>query len=225
MEEELSKNKIPNCITADIFGTLLCMELPEARDNYLNLKMLADCRALLRPTPQMIAQFNIELDSAYKRGDKDLTEEKFLFLRSHPIVRNKLLDVTTGDYSQFTSNTWREVYNAIESHAIYKGELKYNAEKEDHNKTKDALNEANQKIANINEEIKEKEDAIVKQKQKYASILSTIITALIFGIPYVLASVVIIFIQNEYITYTRKGIIFIAITVVLALMISFLFKK
>lgn len=133
-EGELSRDKIPSCITADIFGTLLWMEFPEQRENYLSLKMLADCRALLRPTTQMIAQFNIQLDEAYKRRDQGLTEQRFLFLRSHPIVRTKLLDVTSGDYSQFTDHTWRDVYDAIESHAKYEGEQKYQAERSKHKK-------------------------------------------------------------------------------------------
>lgn len=58
------------------------------------------------------------------RKDADLTEEKFLFLRSHPVVQKYLLDATSGDYSQFDSNTWRAVYERIVSSAEYSAEKK-----------------------------------------------------------------------------------------------------
>ena len=250
---ELSSNKIPTCITADIFGTLLWIEFPEQQENYLSLKMLADCRALLRPTAQMIAQFNIKLDEAYKRGEDGLTEEKFLFLRSHPIVREKLLDVTSGDYSEFTDRTWRDVYDSIESHAKYEGEQRYRAEKSDHEKTKvelssaqktimdrnnelskanhtivhkdEELRQATKTIADKDAEIIEKGDKINKQADTFSLIIARIITAAIFGIPYLASCVFIAIIQNDCLNWTIRGISMGAITSILLILLGFLYSK
>ena len=252
-EGELSRDKIPSCITADIFGTLLWMEFPEQRENYLSLKMLADCRALLRPSAQMIAHFNLQLDEAYKRRDEGLTEQRFLFLRSHPIVRTKLLDVTSGDYSQFTDHTWRDVYASIESHAQYEGEQKYRAEKSDHEKTKaelgtahqtivdkdtelakanhtiahkdEAIRHATQEIADKDAEISKQSAKINKQADTFSLIVARIITAVIFGFPYLASCVIIAIIQNDCLNWTIRGIVIGAVTVILLTLLGFLYKK
>ena len=252
-EGELSRDKIPTCITADIFGTLLWMEFPEQNESYLSLKLLADCRALLRPTAQMIAQFNIHLDDAYKRGEEGLTEEKFLFLRSHPIVRTKLLDVTSGDYSQFADHTWRDVYAAIESHAQYEGEQKYQAEKSDHEKTKveldtaqqaiidkdteltkanytiahqdEELRQATKAIADKDAEINEKGFKINKQADTFSLIIARIIAVAIFGLPYLASCVIIAIIQNDCLNWTIRGITIGCVTTILLLLLGFLYKK
>jgi len=251
-EGEQSRDKIPACITADIFGTLLWMEFPEQRENYLSLKMLADCRALLRPTAQMIAQFNVQLDEAYKRRDEGLTEQRFLFLRSHPIVRTKLLDVTSGDYSQFTDHTWRDVYDAIESHAKYEGEQKYQAERNEHEKTKseldtaqqtiidketeladahhkivhrdEALKKATQDIADRDAEISEQGAKLRNQAETYSLSLARIITAAIFGLPYIALCVIIATIQNDCLNWTIRGISIGAVTAIVVVLIGFLYK-
>ena len=250
---ELSRDKIPACITADMFGTLLWMEFPEQQENYLSLKMLADCRALLRPTTQMIAQFNIQLDEAYKRRDEGLTEQRFLFLRSHPIVRTKLLDVTSGDYSQFTDHTWRDVYDAIESHAKYEGEQKYQAEKSEHEKTKfeldtaqqtiidkdseladahhtivhkdEALRKAAQDIANRDAEISEQGAKLRNQATTFSLIIARIITATFFGLPYAVLCVVIATIQNDCLNWTIRGISIGVVTLIIGSLFGFLYQK
>ena len=141
LSNELTKDKIPTAITADMFGTLLWLNYPDKND-YVEQKLLADCKALLKASPQMIARFNLELDKAYKKKDSDLTEEKFLFLRSHPIVQTFLLDATSGDYTQFDTNTWRSVYDRIVASAQFDGEKKYTEEKSEHEKTKGELQQA-----------------------------------------------------------------------------------
>ena len=250
---DLSRNKIPTCITADIFGTLLWMEFPEHQENYLSLKMLADCRALLRPTAQMIAQFNLKLDEAYNRREDGLTEEKFLFLRSHPIVREKLLDVTSGDYAEFTDRTWRDVYDSIESHAKYEGEQRYRAEKSDHEKTKvelsaaqqaiidkdnelskanytivhkdEELRQATKTIADKDAEISEKGEKINKQADTFSLVIARIITASIFGIPYTIACVLISIIQNNWMNLTIKGILFGVVTTIIVSILLLAYQK
>ena len=169
-EDELTRDKIPSCVTTDLLGTLLWMDFPDNSESYLSLKLIADCKSILKPTPEMIARFNLSLDEAFKRGE--IEEERFLFMRSHPIVRDKLLDVTTGDYSSFTDSTWREVYSRIEASALFEGEKKYIEESQEHQKTKEMLAEATALIGKKDQTIAKKDadiarrDADLDQKDK-----------------------------------------------------------
>ena len=215
-EDELAKDKIPSCVTADILGTLLWMDFPDASESYLSLKLIADCKSILKPSPEMIARFNIQLDDAFKRGE--LTEERFLFLRSHPIVRDKLLDVTSGDYSSFTDTTWRDVYSRIEAQAQFEGDKKYEAEKEDHMLTK-------QRLASATDLLTEKDEMIQKQQRQFSIYLARIISVLILGIPYLALSLFAVFLQNNFFNWTIKGIVIGVLTIVLLLLAGFAFKK
>lgn len=222
-EDEISRDMIPNCVTTDILGTLLWMDFPDDSENYLSLKLIADCKSLLKPSQEMIARFNLQLDKAYER--QELTEERFLFLRSHPIVRDKLLDVTSGDYSTFTDSTWREVYSRIEAHAQFEGDKKYEAEKEEHGRTKQMLAEATESLSEKNNALIEKENIINEQLERYSFNLARIISVLVLGIPYLALSLIALFLQNEYFNWTYRGIVIGIFTVILILLIGFGYKK
>lgn len=224
-KERLSESKIPACITADIFGTLLWLDFPDCENSYPSMKLLADCKALLRPSPQMIAMFKLKLDEAYKKHAEGLTEEKFLFLRSHPIVQSKLLDATSGDYAQFTDQTWREVYNQIESHAMYEGERKYDSERQEHEKTKRQLDQMkNEWTAQIAENQK-LTGQIEAQKERFAAIIANCIVLVTLGLPYLVLTIAIILIQNQYATPTRRGVIIICLTLVMSFLSKKIYKK
>lgn len=224
LADELTKDKIPTAITADMFGTLLWLNYPE-KNEYTEQKLIADCKALLKASPQMIARFNIELDKAYQRKDADLTEEKFLFLRSHPVVQKYLLDATSGDYSQFDSNTWRAVYERIVSSAEYSAEKKYTEEKALHELTKEELQQAKE---TIKENVKQEEKlnaTILKQQDKISSILATVSAIAIYAIPYLLLSLVIIFVQSFFVNWTIKGVALCILTILTAVLLPIFFKK
>jgi hypothetical protein len=224
-EDELAKNKIPTSITADIFGTLLWLDYGDESNNYNSFKLLADCKALLRPTPQMIAKFALSLDEAYKKRADGLTEERFLFLRSHPIVATKLLDATSGDYAQFTDHTWRDVYAEIEAHAQFEGDKKFENEKIEHEKTKDKLNQviiAKEAEATKSQNLQQKVDS---QQDFYSNSLAKVFAALLFGIPYVIILIAIVLIQNKYGTFTRKGIAIIVVTLIVGTLAKILYEK
>lgn len=224
LTSEITKDKIPTCITADLFGTLLWMNYPEKND-YTSQKLLADCKALLKASPAMIAKFNLELEKAYSRRDKDLTEEKFLFLRSHPIVQRLLLDATSGDYTQFDSNTWRQVYDRIVSSAQFEGEKKYEEEKEKHNQTKNELEQANISIKEASEREQILNNRLQEQSNKYSLTLAKIVAVLIYAVPYVAISLVVIFIQSLFVDWSAKGIVLGALTVLLVVLLPIFYKK
>lgn len=224
LANELTKDKIPTAMTADIFGTLLWLRYPD-KNEYTGQKLIADCKALLKASPQMIARFNIELDKAYQRKNSDLTEEKFLFLRSHPVVQKFLLDATSGDYSQFDTNTWRAVYDRIVASAQFDGEKKYTEEKSKHDKTKEELQQARDTIESKSENEKKLSDTIDRQQNKFASIIATICAAVIYAIPYLTLSLIIIFVQSAFANWTLKGIGLISLTVVIGVLLPIFFKK
>ncbi|MBE6964850.1 MAG: hypothetical protein E7441_02305 [Ruminococcaceae bacterium] len=224
-EEEPAKGIIPTSITADIFGTLLWMDYGDENNDYSSFKLLADCRALLRPTPQMIASFNLSLDKAYQKKAEGLTEEKFLFLRSHPIVETKLLDATSGDYSQFTDQTWREVYVQIKADAQFEGDKKYETEKEEHQKTKDKLSRAITDKMDVSEKNQTLERKVESQRESFSRTLANVFAGLVFGVPYVALLLVIIFVQNNYMTFTAKGIAIGLLTILCGGLAGFLYGK
>ena len=224
LEDELTADKIPTSITADILGTLLWLDYPE-QNNYQSYKMLADCKSLLKPTPIMIAQFNKELEKAYIRRDKGLTEDKFLFLRSHPIVKTVLLDATSGDYSQFSGNMWNDVYARIVAKAKYEGEQKYEEERIEHEKTKTELTSILETLESKTEAESVLKANLEKRTDEFASILSNMISISIFAIPYIVASLIIIFVQNNYLDWSVKGICLGALTVIVSVLTPVLYKK
>lgn len=224
LSNELTKDKIPTAITADMFGTLLWLNYPDKND-YVEQKLLADCKALLKASPQMIARFNLELDKAYKRKDSDLTEEKFLFLRSHPIVQTFLLDATSGDYTQFDTNTWRSVYDRIVASAQFDGEKKYTEEKLEHDKTKEELQQARDAIAVKSETEKKLSDTIDRQQNEFTSIIATVCAIAIYAIPYVVLSLIIVFVQSLFVNWTVKGICWGVLTVIVGTLLPIFFFK
>lgn len=224
LSNELTKDKIPTAITADMFGTLLWLNYPDKND-YVEQKLLADCKALLKASPQMIARFNLELDKAYKRKDSDLTEEKFLFLRSHPIVQTFLLDATSGDYTQFDTNTWRSVYDRIVASAQFDGEKKYTEEKLEHDKTKEELQQARDAIAVKSETEKKLSDTIDRQQNEFTSIIATVCAIAIYAIPYVVLSLIIVFVQSLFVNWTVKGICWGVLTVIVGTLLPIFFSK
>ena len=224
LSNELTKDKIPTAITADMFGTLLWLNYPDKND-YVEQKLLADCKALLKASPQMIARFNLELDKAYKRKDSDLTEEKFLFLRSHPIVQTFLLDATSGDYTQFDTNTWRSVYDRIVASAQFDGEKKYTEEKSEHEKTKEELQQAKDTIETKSENEKRLNEIILQQQEEFSSKRAYTLTILIYAVPYLVLSLAIIFVQSLFVNWTIKGICLGILTVVVGTLLPICFSK
>ena len=207
-----------------MFGTLLWLNYPDKND-YVEQKLLADCKALLKASPQMIARFNLELDKAYQRKDSDLTEEKFLFLRSHPIVQTFLLDATSGDYTQFDTNTWRSVYDRIVASAQFDGEKKYTEEKSKHDKTKEELQQARDTIETQSENEKKLNDTILKQQEEFSSGIARFWAILIYAVPYLVLSLVVIFVQSLFVNWTVKGISLGILTVIVATLLPKFFSK
>ena len=89
------------------------------------------------------------LDDA-KNAD-EIDEKTFLFLRTHKVVLDSLMNITRGDYARFDSKTYLEVYEDIQS----KSQKLYRDEAEAHKQTRQELEDVKEKASKEREENKE----------------------------------------------------------------------
>ena len=141
---------IPACISADLFGAILWLDSPMQLLEYQKKKLLADCYAFLKPDAVMLEKY---IQSLYEARNADaIDEKKFLFLRTHKVVLDSLMDITKGDYARFNSNTYLEVFENIKE----KAQKKYKDEVVAHTQTQE-------KLKNLEKNSSEEIDALKAQ--------------------------------------------------------------
>ena len=131
---------IPACVSADLFGSILWLNSPLESVEYQKKKILADCYSALRPNKALLRKYVESVETAWKTGEID--EKKYLFMRSHAVVSDALMNVTKGDYAKFNDNTYIDVYEEIQ--AIARKEL--TDEKNAHCLTQLELKSANENL-------------------------------------------------------------------------------
>lgn len=189
----LQAGHIPACISADLFGAILWLDSPMQLLEYQKKKLLADCYAFLRPDKVLLDKYIQSLDEA--RNADAIDEKKFLFLRTHKVVLDSLMDITKGDYARFNSNTYLEVYDDIQERSL----KKYKDEAAAHRQTQEKL-ETLEKTSSVEidslkariscmeeNEKKRQEDAFNKK----VSTWGWVATLILAGIPYLLLVVCI----------------------------------
>lgn len=129
------------------------------------------------------------LDEA-RAADK-IDEKTFLFLRSHKVVLDSLMDITQGDYARFNSNTYLEVYDYIRA----KMQKKYRDETTAHELTRQELKdvkahtiEKDQTIQKLSQKVQTLEDEKQRSKEitfeKKVDRWGWLFTFIVAGIPY-----------------------------------------
>jgi len=177
---------IPVCISADLFGAILWLDSPMQLLEYNKKKLLADCYAFLKPDKVMLDKYIQSLDEA--RNADAIDEKKFLFLRTHKVVLDSLMDITKGDYARFNSNTYLEVYEDIQE----KAQKKYKDEVSAHTQTQEKLKDLEKNSLDEIETLKaristmEENERLRQEKEfnKKASRWGWIVTLILAGIPY-----------------------------------------
>lgn len=167
--KSIQSGHIPACISADLFGAILWLNSPIESFEYQKKKILADCYSSLQPSKKLLSEYVESLETAFKNGEID--EKKYLFLRSHSVVVDSLMDITKGDYACFDDQTYIEVYEEIEARA----KSEYYNEKVQHEKTITKLNEMEREkkeisdnLLSVRKEFDEyKEEQRVKAENKY----------------------------------------------------------
>lgn len=184
---------IPACISADLFGAILWLDNPMQMLEYQKKKLLADCYAFLKPDKVLLDKYMQSLDEA--RNADAIDEKKFLFLRTHKVVLDSLMDITKGDYARFNSNTYMEVYEDIQE----KAQKKYKDEVVAHGQTQkrlealersssDEIEALKARISSMEEKERKRQDEYFNKKVSRWGWIATLIFA---GIPYLLLIVVI----------------------------------
>lgn len=225
---------IPACISADLFGAILWLNSPLQMQEYQKKKLLADCYAFLKPSKWLLDKYIKSLDEA-RAADK-IDEKTFLFMRSHKVVLDSLMDITQGDYARFNSNTYLEVYDDIQS----KAQKQYRDEATAHERTRQELKDV---IARTKEESKGKDQAILELSQRVQSLEDEkkrsegrafekkvsrwgwLITLIVAGIPYLVLVVSIEIAKATFVGASWKSVYGIAGAVIATAIVGLIFVK
>lgn len=228
--KSIQAGHIPACISVDLFGTILWLDNPMELMEYHKQKMLADCYAFLRPDKTIIDKYIKSLDEA--RNADLIDEKKYLFLRTHPVVLDSLMNITRGDYARFNSNTYLEVFDDIQSKSL----KQFNEERAAHEQTRKQLelstnekeeknkeNEDLKRYISILEEERDnnKRELLNKKVNRWALIISIIIV----GLPYIIMIVVIELVKTNFDNVSWQSAFGIGGTVVLSLIASLIWLK
>lgn len=198
--KSLQSGHIPACISADLFGAILWLDSPMQLLEYQKKKLLADCYAFLKPDKVMLDKYIQSLDEA--RNADAIDEKKFLFLRTHKVVLDSLMDITKGDYARFNSNTYLEVYDDIQEKSL----KKYKDEAAAHAQTQEALKilerNSSDEIEALKDRISTMEENEKKRQEddfnKKVSIWGWGATLVLAGIPYLLLIVAIEIVKTQF---------------------------
>lgn len=175
---------IPAAITADLLGTLVWLNTPREMVEYKKKQLLSDCYSVLKPNKKVLQNYIKSLENA--RMEEAIDEDKYLFLRSHPLVKDALMNVTHGDYSRFSDRTYMDVYDEIVESSMEK----FYQEKERHSITKELLNNEKLSRQSAEKEIFDKNNVIQQVREdsefyknglvKFVSIVFYSLIALIY---------------------------------------------
>lgn len=198
--KSLQSGHIPACISADLFGAILWLDSPMQLLEYQKKKLLADCYAFLKPDKVMLDKYIQSLDEA--RNADAIDEKKFLFLRTHKVVLDSLMDITKGDYARFNSNTYLEVYDDIQEKSLkkYKDEAAAHAQTQEAFKnldknSSDEIEALRARISTMEEKEKKRQEDDFNKK---VSIWGWVATLVLAGIPYFLLIVAIEIVKTQF---------------------------
>ena len=225
---------IPACVSVDLFGAILWLDTPMQFIEYQKHKLLADCYAFLKPDKVLLDKYIQSLDDA--RNADAIDEKKYLFLRTHPVVLDSLMNITRGDYASFNSNTYLEVYDDIQA----KSQKLFKDEKVAHEQTQKQLEkleeistnerrEKEQEITLLNERISslEHQEEMRKQKEfnKKVTFWGWVCSILIVGIPYFILLIIIELVKTIFSDITLRSAIGIGGALLITIIAGIVWSK
>ncbi|MBS3937195.1 MAG: hypothetical protein KGZ50_01310 [Peptococcaceae bacterium] len=226
----ISSGHIPACVSADLFGTVLWLFSPASLIEYQRKQLLADCYLSLRPSKKLLNKYIESLERA--RASEEIEEKQFLFMRSHAVVNDALMNVTKGDYARFNERTYIEVYDEIQEIA----EKKYVEEAESHKDTKMQLQELINKraeddstIFKMSEDIqnlkKINEDREKEDFEKKLNRWGWVPAICLFGLPYIVLIGIIEVVKSKFTDFNFYTIISISGLLILSILLLLLFER
>ncbi len=225
--KSLQAGHIPACISADLFGAILWLDSPMQLLEYQKKKLLADCYAFLKPDKVMLDKYIQSLDEA--RNADAIDEKKFLFLRTHKVVLDSLMDITKGDYARFNSNTYLEVYDDIQEKALkkYKDEAAAHAQTQEAFKnleknSSDEIEFLKARVSTMEENEKKRQEDDFNKK---VSIWGWVATLILAGIPYLLLIVAIEIVKTQFSDISWRSAYGIASAAIATVIAGWVFTK
>lgn len=229
--QSLNAGHIPACISADLFGALLWLNSPTSIVNYHKHKLLADCYASLQPSKELLDKYASSLENAKSLGEID--EKKYLFMRTHSMISDALMNVTKGDYARFTDRTYLDVYEEIK----FEAKKEYLDEVKQHNQTKQELKDVMQRNDELSQEMNSlkqdfqhyKDEQNQKAEKRFnmvSSIIGNCISFILLMAPYIFLLVKLEFIKAKYASQVTKGnIIYLTLAVIAGLILIFIYTQ
>lgn len=232
--QSIQAGHIPACISADLFGAILWLNSPAKMLEYQKQKLLADCYAFLKPDKVLLNKYIQSLDEA--RAADEIDEKKFLFLRTHRVVLDSLMDITKGDYARFNSHTYLEVYEDIQekSQKLYRDEAaahkktRIKLEKleksatEERNKNEQEIKRLSDRITFMEEQEQKRQE---KEFEKKVARFGWLITLIFAGIPYLLLIVIIEILKAQFTGATWRSAFEMAGAVIATAILGVIFTK
>ncbi|MPM51341.1 hypothetical protein SDC9_98089 [bioreactor metagenome] len=204
----VNSGHIPVCVSADLFGTILWMHRPQKMLEYHRKQLLADCYSVLKPSKKLLERYIQSLNSAKDAGEID--EKKYLFMRSHRVVSDALMNVTKGDYARFNDRTYLEIYEDI----VATSEKKFSDEAVAHAETRKQLDNTESMNTHLNEEVAVLKAEKQAQFEKTCKSKSKLWTVAVFGIPYFVVLAIVEMLIGQF-----QGFSIIALVSITALLI------
>lgn len=229
--QSIHAGHIPACISADLFGALLWLNTPTSIINYHKHKLLADCYSSLQPSKELLDKYASSLENAKSLGEID--EKKYLFMRTHSMISDALMNVTKGDYARFTDRTYLDVYEEIK----FEAKKEYLAEAQQHNQTKQELknvlqrnDELSQEMASIKQDFQQYKNNQIQEAEKLFNVVSSVtgnfISVILLMVPYLFLLVKLEFIKAKYASQVTKGnIVYLTYAVIAGLILIFIYTQ
>lgn len=228
--KSINSGHVPACISADLFAALLWFSSPVEMMDYCGHKLLADCYRYLQPSPVLVEKYIKSLEMA--RESNDIDEKKFLFLRTHSIVLDALMNVTHGDYARYDDKTYIEVYDYI----VETSRKEYHDEAAAHQATKDELErekatsqmyreKKDSEIDLLTQKVQELENAALKERERKASRRGWLYTLLLCGIPYVVFLTAGELIKAQFADFARLSWISVGAIVLASIVAPIIYAK
>lgn len=151
---------IPTCLTDVFVGTLIWLQSPSRVKAFSEKKIIADCYAAMQPTDILIHKY-MEAVEQLKREMK-ITNDEYYLLRTHRGAMNLLEEKTMGDPEAFDIKTPEEILDEIIASIKQQERELYLTEKNQHNATRQQLNDVVIKHHTLDSGIQQRADQLAK---------------------------------------------------------------
>lgn len=170
---------IHECMTDTFLGSMIWLNSPNKLEFYEFNKVISNCMAALNPSDALITKYINELNKLLKT--KTITENEFVFLKSHQIAFQKLEDKTFGSADEFNDKMPEEILEEIKNESVFPILNELENELNSHKNTKKELEKTIEIVSEKETEISQFKDNISKISMNIANVITKIF--LIFIIP------------------------------------------